>query len=228
MAKAIDLHSTYRGFESLLAYHSMSLIDTYFDKIFYLSLEKDGERRVNLLQQFEKYDVTNIEWVKGSKINNLPNFDLYRNFIKNDSKYVIGQLGCRSAHLSAVKLAYERNYERVLIFEDDIQFLADPSEILRQNIDHIANWNMLYFGGLVEPMFRNQIVCAHAYAINRAVMSDILCMAEASGMEIDNFYAKIIQHMSFNYNRTGKYNIQLLHPFNLIIQNKHFVSNIQT
>src|ERR1043165_3424989 len=86
---------------------------------------------------------------------------------------------------------------------------------------------MLYFGGLVEPVFRNQVVCAHAYALNSKLFDDIIAMAEPSGMEIDNFYAKIIQHMSYNYNPTGKYNIQLMSPFNTIVQDKSVGSNIQ-
>ena len=87
---------------------------------------------------------------------------------------------------------------------------------------------MLYFGGLIEPHYRNQIVCTHAYAVKYTLFDDIINMAEPSGMEIDNFYAKILQHMSYNYNQSGKYNIRIILPFNLIAQNKDFNSNIQS
>jgi hypothetical protein len=53
-------------------------------------------------------------------------------------------------------------------------------------------------------------------------------MSDASGMEMDNFYAKIIQHMSYNHNQSGKYNIRVVLPFNQIVQNKGFNSNIQS
>jgi GR25 family glycosyltransferase involved in LPS biosynthesis len=206
----------------------MSFVDTYFDKIFYISLEEDEQRRIALLEQFKRHDINNVEWVKGIRFDRIPeNISLYRNFIKNKEKYIIGQLGCRQSHINAVKLAYERGYQRVLIFEDDISILKNPSEILHKNLKKITNWNMLYYGGLVEPEFRNQVVTTHAYAIDRIVMPDIINMAESSGMEIDNFYAKIIQHMSFNYNSTGKYNIHILLPFNTIIQNKALGSHIQ-
>ena len=85
---------------------------------------------------------------------------------------------------------------------------------------------MLYFGGLVEPFFRNQIVGGYAYAVKNTLFDDIINMANASGMEIDNFYAKIIQHMSYNYNQSGKYNIRVILPFNLV-GHKFFNSNIQ-
>jgi hypothetical protein len=53
-------------------------------------------------------------------------------------------------------------------------------------------------------------------------------MSLASGMEIDNFYAKILQHMSYNKNQSGKYNIRMIQPFNTIVQNKNLETNIQS
>ena len=53
-------------------------------------------------------------------------------------------------------------------------------------------------------------------------------MAEASGMEIDNFYAKIIQQMSRNDRRGGQYIIKKVEPFNSIVQRADkFHSNIR-
>ena len=49
-----------------------------------------------------------------------------------------------------------------------------------------------------------------------------------SGMEGDNFYAKVIQHMSYNYNQSGKYNIRKIEPFDSVRQKQNiFKSNIQ-
>jgi hypothetical protein len=52
-------------------------------------------------------------------------------------------------------------------------------------------------------------------------------MGRTSGMEIDNFYAKIIQHMSYNHNSSGRYNIKLVEPFNTVKVNFDFESNIR-
>jgi hypothetical protein len=111
--------------------------------------------------------------------------------------------------------------------EDDIVFLSNPNNLLLQNQQSLGEWDMLYFGGLIEPHFRNQVVCAHAYAVNSSLFDDIINMGNCSGMEIDNFYAKILQHMSYNYNASGKYNIKAIIPFNQIVQNKSLASNIQ-
>ena len=79
----------------------------------------------------------------------------------------------------------------------------------------------------MEPEFRNQIVCTHAYALDSMLYDDIIYMARASGMEIDNFYAKVLQHMSYNHNQVGKWRIRRIEPFNQIVQNKQHESNIR-
>ncbi len=201
-------------------------INSYFDKILYLNLDRDQDRNESMLKKFEARGITNFERVAGEEVHEIPDQVLWRNFIKNDRKYVLGQLGCREAHLKAIRLAKERGYSSVLIFEDDIEFLEDPNILLTINQEILNDWDMLYFGGLVEPFFRNQIVCAHAYAIRSHMFDDILEMGANSGMEIDNFYAKVMQHMSYNHTHIGKYRIRIIQPFNKIIQNKDFNSNI--
>jgi GR25 family glycosyltransferase involved in LPS biosynthesis len=201
-------------------------INEYFDRIFYLNLDKDAKRNDSILSQFKELNITNFERVAGVEVDDLPMRTKYRNFIKDDLKYIKGQLGCREAHLSAIRLAKIRGYDRILILEDDITFLEHPAALLDANQWLHHDWDMLYFGGLVEPFFRNQIVCAHAYGVNSTLFDDILQMGPASGMEIDNFYAKVIQHMSYNHNQSGKYRIRIIQPFNQIIQNKNYESNI--
>jgi hypothetical protein len=46
-------------------------------------------------------------------------------------------------------------------------------------------------------------------------------------MEIDNFYAKVLQHMSYNNNQIGKWRIRRVEPFNQIVQNKAYSSHIR-
>jgi len=203
----------------------MVTVDKYFDKIYYLNLEKDVDRNKNMLKQFEQFGITNFKRIEGIVVDNIPeDQSLYRNFIKGGNKYVLGSLGCRASHLKAIKDAKENGYKKILIFEDDVIMLNDPSFFLQNSIN--LEWDMLYFAGLVEQQFRNQIVQAHAYALTWKIFNDIIYMAESSGMEIDNFYAKILQHMSYNYNAGGRYRVRITQPFNGIIQDKGFESNI--
>jgi len=203
------------------------MLNEYFDKIYYINMDKDVDRRNAIENQFERFGITNYKRIAGVEVKLLPHYNLYRNFIKTDLKYILGSLGCRAAQLTAVFDANYYNYERVLILEDDVTFTIDPELLFENNKREFEeHWDMLYYGGLIEPQYRNQIVCAHAYGLHRNVYQDILNMAEPSGMEIDNFYAKILQQMS--YNPTGKYIIKTVHPFNSIVQNKNYESNIAT
>lgn len=201
-------------------------VNTYFDKIFYINLAKDIDRNDNILAQFNKFGITNFERIDAISYTEVPDKNLWRNFNKSDDKYVLGQLGCRASKLKTIQLAKERSYKKILIFEDDIQILQNPSQLLAINENILNDWDILYFGGLIENFFRNQIVCAHAYGLSNKVFDDIINMAIPSGMEMDNFYAKIIQHMSYNYNQSGMYNTRIILPFDTIIQNKDFNSNI--
>ena len=203
-------------------------LDDYFDRILYISMPSDVDRRAALLQQFSRWSIRNVEWVEGVEIDPAALDPIrWRNFIDYSPKYIKGQLGCAEAHIKAVELAKSRGWSRVLILEDDIEILQDPNRLLTQNQELLNDWDMLYFGGLVEPQFRNQIVCAHAYAIGHRIYDDIIQMARPSGMEIDNFYAKVLQHMSYNHNQIGKWRIRRIEPFNQIVQNKAHPSHIR-
>ncbi len=198
-------------------YRALTL-DAYFEKIFYINLKKDASRNINMISQFKKFDITNYERFEAIELTELPEVEKFRNFNKNDLKYLKGQLSCRASHIACIKMAKQRNYAKILILEDDVAFTENPNQLLTQNQEILNDWDMLYFGGLIEPFFRNQIVCTHAYAVKNTLYENIIHMADASGMEIDNFYAKIIQHMSYNYNQSGKYNIRIIMPFNTIYQ----------
>ena len=204
-------------------------LNTYFDKIFYINLQDDVDRNNHILQEFEKWDITNFERVEGKKLITIPDRALWRNFNRNqlNDKYILGSLGTRETHLSIILTAAQRQYSRILILEDDIFFTQDPHLLLNQNINILNDWDILYFGGQVEHHFRNQIVGAYAYAVSSKIFDDIYILGHSSGMEIDNFYAKILQHMSYNYNQSGKYNIRTVEPFNIVQVNYGFDSNIR-
>lgn len=212
---------------SVLAHNSLT-VDSYFDKIFYINLKKDVLRNESMIGQFYKCGIKNFERINAIELKKLPSPGQFRNFIKFDLKYRLGQLSCRASHIKCIKIAKERKYSKVLILEDDVIFYENPNQLLNQNHAILNDWDMLYFGGAIEPFFRNQIVCTHAYAVKSNLFENIISMAAPSGMEIDNFYAKILQHMSYNFNQSGKYNIKMIRPFNLIAQNSAFKSNIQS
>lgn len=207
----------------------MYTIDNYFNKVFYLNLDKDVERNANMIAQFEKYNISNYERVPATTLDTIPDQTYWRNFNVDrlSEKYILGSLGCRNTHWRVMEMCMNRGYEKVLIFEDDVIIKEDPNATLDQNKQVLDKWDMLYFGGMEEHHFGGQIVCAHAYAVSKKLIEEIHYMLPFSGMEVDNFYAKVLYHMSYNYSPTGKYLIKKLNPFNTIVQNHSYQSNIK-
>jgi GR25 family glycosyltransferase involved in LPS biosynthesis len=207
--------------------YSQININQFFDKIFYINLNDNIDRDANILNNFMEYKIYNYERVEGVKVTSLPDDLFYRNFIYKDHNYILGSLGCRESHLKCIKIAKANNYKRILILEDDVTINTDFNQILKNNYNILFDWDMIYFGGLIEQHFRGQIVGAYAYALHQCLFDDIIYMCETSGMEIDNFYAKIIQQMSCNKNLSGKYSIKTIEPFNFVSHDNLFNSNIK-
>lgn len=205
-------------------------VDTCFDMVYYINMDKDTERKKFMVDQFEKFGIKNYYRIPGVEVDEIPDKIYWRNFNVDrlNDKYIKGQLGVRASHVNAVKHALSNNYKKILIFEDDAEITFDINKLVESNLKNGLDWDMLYFGGAVERFLGNQIVLAHAYGVNDVIMKEILFMAAASGMEIDNFYAKILHHMTYIYNRTGKFNIEKIYPFNTIVQSARFSSNIQS
>lgn len=192
-------------------------------------MDNDVERNKNIISQFDKFDIKNYERISGVKFTEIPDKMYWRNFNLNalNEKYILGSMGCRASHKKIMDISLERNYQKILILEDDIIFTENPNIILEKNRNILDDWDMLYFGGTVEEHFNGQIVGAYAYGLNRKLIEETYYMLPTSGMEVDNFYAKIIYHMSYNYNMTGKYLINKLEPFNTVIVDYNYKSNIR-
>ena len=213
--------------------------------VYYINMKHDTLRDENMKTFMKEHNIKRYSRVDGQVVDyKNVNPHLYRNFNMDEpaalkegetreswsERYINGGLGCRLSHLLTISNAKQNNYKQILIFEDDIEskeFLLN--DLLLTNIGNIQQFDMLFFGGMQEQHFRNQIVQTHAYGVNEILYDDILLMAEASGMEIDNFYAKIIQQMSRNDRQGGQYIIKKVEPFNSIAQqNDKFESNINT
>jgi GR25 family glycosyltransferase involved in LPS biosynthesis len=203
------------------------MIYDIFDMVYYINMDKDVERNKHTLALFAEYDITKFKRMKGMVINTIPAPFSYRNFNHKNKQYVLGALGCRASHLNIIQDAQKNNYKKILIFEDDVDFNSDPNKLIEGNLLNLKEFDLVYFGGQQEQHFNNQIVQTHAMGISHEVFEDIWYLACASGMEIDNFYAKILQQMSVNNRVGGRYITKKIEPFNTIYQSDKFKSNIK-
>jgi len=112
--------------------------------------------------------------------------------------------GCLNSHLTVIKNAIEKGYQRLLILEDDALFLKPIQNIPTPP----ADWDMLYLGGTVKSIYERhegnpwvKMACwtTHAYIINLAnpTLVKVILAAENFPDEIDNYYIKHI-HSQFN------------------------------
>ena len=83
----------------------------YIDHIFYINLDKRDDRRKEIEGELE-----NMGW-SGERFSGI-----YHPPPK-------GILGCTKSHLNVLLLAMQRNYENVLILEDDLLFLKGKEEV---------------------------------------------------------------------------------------------------
>ncbi len=83
----------------------------HVDHIFYINLDKRTDRRDEIEGEFKRMGITGERF---SAIYHPP---------------PKGIVGCTKSHLSVLLLAMERNYENVLILEDDFMFLKDIDEV---------------------------------------------------------------------------------------------------
>jgi glycosyl transferase family 25 len=121
------------------------------DHIFYINLDKRTDRRKHIENVLSTYG---LEAERFSAI------------ARPDQ----GILGCGLSHLAVLKLAKERNYKNVLIFEDDFTFLVSP-QFFREKITQLFSSDIpfdvcmlaynLRESSPVEPDFLLRALVAH-------------------------------------------------------------------
>jgi GR25 family glycosyltransferase involved in LPS biosynthesis len=98
-------HNKYK--EYIVTHYIMS---KYIDKIFYINLDKREDRRQEIEEELKKYGLE---------------AERYAAIPTPHS----GIIGCGYSHLNVLKLAKERGYRNVLIFEDDYEFIVSKEEM---------------------------------------------------------------------------------------------------
>jgi GR25 family glycosyltransferase involved in LPS biosynthesis len=110
----------------------------HIDHVFYINLDKRQDRREHIEAQFVQYGI---------------DAERFSAIARPDQ----GILGCGQSHLEVIRLAKQRKYKNVLIFEDDFEFLVDPDT----------------FHSLLSQLFTTQFdVCMLAYNMHEQLPSD--------------------------------------------------------
>lgn len=107
--------------------------------IFYINLEHRKDRKEDIENQLKSVGLSNFERFNAIRLSN-------------------GRIGCSMSHLQCLKLAKDRNYDHLLICEDDTTFL-NPSLFINQinsffQNKRITNWDVLLLGGNNIPPYQ--------------------------------------------------------------------------
>jgi glycosyl transferase family 25 len=163
----------------------------YFDDIVCISLADRTDRREHARGVFDALDIP-------------------ARFLLVDKHPLGGVYGCFDSHVAAIRDAYERGIERLLVFEDDIIPTDTCSEQHVRRAERFMessdDWEIFYFGYFVfnfsqsfmharvasPHVVRYSPFATHAYCINRKGMRRVLdlCAGYIGRVHFDIFLAE--------------------------------------
>lgn len=212
-------------------------INNYVDRIFYINMDKSIERNENIIKQFKKHDIWNYERISGITIENVPEIHgIQGPFNENTDKekYIKGAIGCLLSHKKIIEIAVVRNYSKICIFEDDINFIENFKEGFNSYAQNLNSQNPGYqiaYLGLIndyvdpDPNIKIEKVHNHAYGTHGYIINNLGWV-----------YQYILQNIDFVFQEIDLlYNSMILQNClsdcyvcvpNLVTQNMNFESNI--
>ena len=126
-------------------------MSAHIDGVFFINLD----RRVDRLAEIsEELSLMGIEGERFSAVDRSP-----------------GILGCGLSHLSVLKLARERGYRNVLIFEDDFTFLVSKEVFWRQIrmfFDTIVDYDVVMLSYNAEESMNHNELCFRVLSASTA------------------------------------------------------------
>lgn len=163
-------------------------INSLFRHIFCINLDRRKDRWEMCQKEFQKhkiYDVKRISAVDGQNIK------------QDTSAKHKGAMGCSLSHAKVIEEMVKQKWNTILIFEDDLEFIDNFSEVFSESVSLIPEFDMLYFGGTdrKHPEKINgiisKVVCTattHAYAITLPFAKKILPEIYKLEKPIDDLY----------------------------------------
>lgn len=89
------------------------------DHIYIINLERDVQRRKRFEDQIKRLQMKNYSFFKGVDLSE----QQYQEYKKQNYLQSKGELGCLFSHINIYKDALSKNYNNILIFEDDIDIM---------------------------------------------------------------------------------------------------------
>lgn len=134
----------------------------FVDCIYMINLDERAEKWMKMkgILQKNKLKVNRVRGINGWKISDEAQKELAGPY---PVQLCGGQLGCLLSHISAIKDAYERGFEVILMLEDDVEILEETKQISHILSDFSRvdpDWDILFtdtdqraeYGGYYRPL----------------------------------------------------------------------------
>lgn len=142
---------------------SLWLLKNYYDKIYVVSIERTRQHRLEKVKEnlkgldyefFEGTDATLLSKEELNKIADLPRsaelldeFFMMRYGHKANRPLHRSEIGCSHSHVRIYQEMLEKNYERVLIFEDDARIDFRYTDLIPEILNEMPkDCELLYWG----------------------------------------------------------------------------------
>lgn len=180
-------------------------INLFFDAVYLINLPHRQDRLKQHMKSRNKNQIHHqnyiiFEAVDGKKL------DL------NNWEFSAGALGCLESHLQILKDARLKGYEKILVFEDDFEFVKGFNQKMKTVLKELpADWDMLYLHSnhyyAPTPYSNNLDKCngaltTVAYGANRAIFDTLINLIELRKRQVDVEFASL--HASMNCYSTKK------------------------
>ena len=153
-------------------------IQDFFDKGYYLNLDRRTDRRTLFEDEVRPYGLLNFLERRSAEDCLLRPDITYKHFF------------CSYSFDKIFQDAYEKGYEKIVIFEDDFVFLNEESQgidNIEKGLDQLANfpdWDIIYFGGYVfdkeihqvspNLLKANTVLTTHGIGFTRSAIKQLL------------------------------------------------------
>jgi len=173
-------------------------LNSFFDKIYCINLDRRSDRLENFKRQSKKIDLKSVERISAIDGNNL-------NPLNYNTPLSMPELGLVLTTIDIFKNSINQNFEKILILEDDCIF-EDSIHQIDDYLNHLPHdWDMIYFGGnhnqhggFPEPIVVNKYVkkiqntySSHMIGFNKKIYDEILSLLQTLQFQVDVAYSRL-------------------------------------
>lgn len=153
-------------------------INDFFDKGYFINLDRRPDRKILFEEQMSQYGLVDfIERRSAEDASLHPDVEYKQHF-------------CSLSFYKTFQDAYEKGYNRIVVFEDDFVFHDDETkgidniEKALDQLNDIKDWDMIYFGGYIfdkevhqvtsNLLKANTILTLHGYGVSKQGLEKLL------------------------------------------------------